>query len=74
MEQLERNLATVKVTLEPTMQNDGKQRVAGPSRFAVWITTEQATELYGVAPNRMQAATLCREIAQALGVQRGMEV
>ena len=65
MEQLERNLATVRVTLEPTMQ---------PSRFAVWITTEQATELYGVANSRMEAATLCREIAEALGVQRGMEV
>lgn len=74
MEQLERNLATVSVTLEPTMQSDRVRRTAGPSRFAVWITTEQATELYGIAPNRMQAATLCREIAEALGVQRGMEV
>ena len=75
METTERTLATVRVTLEPSgADKDSKPPVAKPSRFAVWITTEQGTELYGIAANRMAAAALCQEIADALGVQRGMEV
>lgn len=74
MEQPDRHLATVHVTLEPTMQDDGQRRVAEPSQFAIWIAIGDKMELYGLTRTRMEAAVLVREISNTLGVSRTVEV